>query len=126
MEMIIGGAYQGKETYAKAQYPEISWTDGRFASEEELFSAEGVLRFEEYIKKEIAAGNDLAGLAERLWSENPGVVLVSCEVGYGVVPVTPLERAFRESAGRVCTALASCSSRVTRVICGIGTVIKDA
>lgn len=126
MEMIIGGAYQGKEAYARQQYPEIIWTDGALAAEEELLSAKGVLRFEEYIKKELAAGHSCAGLAERLWNQNPGIVLVSCEVGYGVVPVTFEERAYREAVGRVCTELAGYSSRVIRVLCGIGTVIKNA
>ena len=126
MEMIIGGAYQGKEAYARQRHPEIVWTDGALAAEEELLSAQGVLRLEEYIKKELAEGRSLAGLAEKLWSKNPEVVLVSCEVGCGVVPVTPQERAYRETVGRVCTELAGHSSRVTRVICCIGTVIKDA
>ena len=88
MEMIIGGAYQGKEAYARQRHPEIVWTDGALAAEEELLSAQGVLRLEEYIKKELAEGRSLAGLAEKLWSKNPEVVLVSCEVGCGVVPVT--------------------------------------
>ena len=25
MEMIIGGAYQGKAAYAKAQFPDVDW-----------------------------------------------------------------------------------------------------
>ena len=66
MEMIIGGAYQGKEAYARQRHPEIVWTDGALAAEEELLSAQGVLRLEEYIKKELAEGRSLAGLAEKL------------------------------------------------------------
>ena len=97
MEMIIGGAYQGKEAYARQRHPEIVWTDGALAAEEELLSAQGVLRLEEYIKKELAERRSLAGLAEKLWSKNPEVILVSCEVGCGVVPVTPQERAYRET-----------------------------
>lgn len=126
MEMIIGGAFQGKEALARREYPGISWVEGSQASEEELLSAQGVLGFEKYIEKELSAGRDVTQLADKLWEKNPGVVLVSCEVGYGVVPVDAHQRAYRESVGRVCTALASRSSRVIRVICGIGTVIKDA
>lgn len=126
MEMIIGGAYQGKEAYARRSCPGLSWVEGGQASEEELLAAQGVLGFEKYIEKELSAGRDVAQLADRLWEKNPGVVLVSCEVGYGVVPVDAFQRAYREAVGRVCTALAARSSRVTRVVCGIGTVIKDA
>ena len=53
------------------------------------------------------------------------VILVSEEVGYGIVPADAFERQYREAVGRVCTALAAKSSRVTRVVCGIGTVLKD-
>ena len=103
MEMIIGGAYQGKSSYAKKQFPDVKWKCGA-----EL------------------TGEDLSGLAEKLAEKNPGVVLVSEEVGYGIVPADAFERQYREAVGRVCTELAGKSSRVTRVVCGIGMVLKNA
>ena len=36
MEMIIGGAYQGKAAYAKAQFPDVDWKFGGEITEEEL------------------------------------------------------------------------------------------
>lgn len=126
MEMIIGGAFQGKSAYAKEKYPEISWISGKEAEEESLLSAQGILNFHEYIRKEMKAGHDVASLAKKLIETNPAVILVSDEVGYGVVPVDAFDRAYREAVGRICTELAAYSSRVTRVLCGIGTVIKDA
>ena len=62
----------------------------------------------------------------KIISRNPELVIVSQEVGYGVVPVDAFDRKYREAVGRVCTKLAAYSSKVTRVVCGIGTVIKDA
>ena len=47
MEMIIGGAYQGKTEYAKKEYPDLIWKEGSSLSREELFAAEGVLNFHE-------------------------------------------------------------------------------
>lgn len=126
MEMIIGGAFQGKSSYAKEHYPGIVWMSGDILTEEKLFTADGVLGFHEYIRKEMKAGKDVSGLAGRLIRENPNVILVSDEVGYGVVPVDAFDRAYREAVGRICTELAAFSTRVTRVVCGIGTVIKDA
>ena len=41
------------------------------------------------------------------------------------MPVDAFDRKYREAVGRVCTKLAAYSHKVTRVICGIGTVIKD-
>ena len=108
MEMIIGGAYQGKAAYAKAQFPDVDWKFGG-----------------EIIRKALKAGEDLTGLAEKLAQQDPDVILVSEEVGYGIVPADAFERQYREAVGRVCTALAAKSRRVTRVVCGIGTVLKD-
>ena len=53
MEMIIGGAYQGKTEYAKEKYPELNWVDGASTAEDELMTAQGVLNFQEYIRKEL-------------------------------------------------------------------------
>ena len=125
MEMIIGGAYQGKAAYAKAQFPDVDWKFGGGITEEELLKAEGVLGFQEDIRKALKAGEDLTGLAEKLAQQDTDVILVSEEVGYGIVPADAFERQYREAVGRVCTALAAKSRRVTRVVCGIGTVLKD-
>ena len=125
MEMIIGGAYQGKAIYAKAQFPDVDWKFGGEITEEELLKAEGVLGFQECIRKALKAGEDLTGLVEKLAQQDTDVILVSEEVGYGIVPADAFERQYREAVGRVCTALAAKSRRVTRVVCGIGTVLKD-
>ena len=124
MEMVIGGAFQGKVALAEKMYPGISWVRGNEISREELFSARGVVGFHEFIKKEMEEGSSVEALAEELIRKNPEVILVSDEVGYGVVPVDAFQRASREAVGRTGTKLASFSRKVTRVVCGIGTVIK--
>ena len=126
MDLIIGGAFQGKCDYAKKQHPEICWREGRDLGADEIFTASGVLNLHEFIRKEMQAGQDLEGFGEELIRRNPNLILTSCEIGYGVVPVDAFDRAYREKTGRICTVLASYSRKVTRVICGIGTVIKDA
>lgn len=126
MEMIIGGAFQGKSTYAQKCYPQIKWSSGWSVSEDELYRAQGILGFHEFIRREMKDGRDVKDLAGKLMEKNPDVILVSDEVGYGVVPVDSFDRAYRETVGRICTELASFSTRVTRVVCGIGTVIKNA
>ena len=54
------------------------------------------------------------------------VVLVANEVGLGIVPGTPLGRAFRDAAGRVNQAAAATADRVVLVIAGLPTVLKGA
>lgn len=126
MEMMIGGTFQGKADLAEKTYPGIRWVRGEDVTKEELMKAQGVLDFHRFIKKEMKEGRDVKDLAEELIRNNPDVILVSDEIGYGVVPVDAFDRAYREAVGRVCTKLAAGSKKVTRVICGIGTVIKDA
>ena len=126
MEMIIGGAYQGKNAYAVKEHSEIVFQRGADLDEKALLKAEGVLGFQDYIRKELKEGRSLLDLAEKIIEQNPNIVIVSEEVGYGVVPVDAFDRVYREAVGRICTKLAAYSRKVTRVICGIGTVIKDA
>ncbi len=124
MKMIIGGACQGKSDYAKAHYPGIRWSDGASCGEEEIFSCEGIVRFHLFVRRWMQAGKDTDMLAKRLQSENPGLILVTDEIGYGLVPVDAFEREYREQTGRICTKLAAVSDRVDRVVCGIGKRIK--
>lgn len=126
MEMIIGGAFQGKAAYAAKEHPDIVFQRGDSLSENELLKARGVLGFQNYICKEMKEGKDVLDLAEKIIAHNPEIVIVSEEIGYGVVPVDAFDRTYREAVGRICTKLASHSRKVTRVICGIGMVIKDA
>ena len=64
-------------------------------------------------------------LAEELIRKNPELILITDEIGYGIVPVDRMEREYREQTGRVCTRLAAYSEKVYRVMCGIGQVIKE-
>ena len=126
MELIVGGAFQGQLEYAKKLHPECEWQDGASCSWEELCAAKGVYNFQEFIRRALKDERDVAELAKELLVCNGELLIVSDEVGYGVVTIDAFERRYRETVGRVCTELAAASSRVHRVICGIGTVIKDA
>lgn len=126
MEMIIGGAYQGKRELAQKRYPDLDWKDGAVLNREELMQARGVFDFHLFLRKEMKDGAPLDDLAGELIRKNPTVVLVSDEVGYGVVPVDAFERRYREAVGRVCTELAAFSHRVLRVFCGVAVMIKES
>jgi adenosylcobinamide kinase/adenosylcobinamide-phosphate guanylyltransferase len=90
---------------------------------EDLFRAQGVYDFHKFIRHQMMEQKEIQ--EDTIFQRNPSLVIVSDEVGYGVVPVDSFERAWREKVGRVCTYLAANSTRVVRVVCGIGTVIKE-
>ena len=125
MELIIGGAFQGKLEYARTLYPETKWIDGENCSSEELQKASGINHFELYIKRRLKETGDVSDLAPSLIEKNPNIIIISQEVGYGVVPIDAFDRQYRETVGRVCTELAAFSDKVHRVVCGVGMVIKS-
>jgi adenosylcobinamide kinase/adenosylcobinamide-phosphate guanylyltransferase len=63
----------------------------------------------------------LNALAER----RAPTVLVSNEVGLGLVPETPLGRAFRDAAGRLHQRLAAAAGQVVLMVAGLPMLVKD-
>jgi adenosylcobinamide kinase/adenosylcobinamide-phosphate guanylyltransferase len=49
---------------------------------------------------------------------------VTNEVGWGVVPDTPLGRLFRDAAGRVNQVAAQYAQEVVLLVCGLPVVVK--
>ena len=70
---------------------------------------------------ETAAATDFA---EKLYTENPEILVITNELGSGVIPADPFDRQWREASGRAACDLAKYAAQVHRVVCGIGTVIK--
>ena len=108
MKLYIGGAYQGQEELARAENP----------------GAAILSDFHEAVREALNRGEDPRDFARRVCRERPGAVIVANEVGAGVVPVDPAERAFREAVGRALCVVAQEAESVTRAVCGIGVRIK--
>ncbi len=124
MILIVGGAYQGKLDFAKELFPGTEWIDGRTCREEELLSCGGIHHFHAYIEGQLRRGQPVRQLAGSIADGNPEIVIVSDEIGYGIVPVDAFDREYREKAGRICTELAVYADKVYRVVCGIGLMLK--
>jgi adenosylcobinamide kinase/adenosylcobinamide-phosphate guanylyltransferase len=68
-----------------------------------------------------------AGVLCRALHEAVGpVVLVSNEVGMGLVPETPLGRHFRDAAGRLNQEIAALADRVVFIAAGLPLVLKES
>lgn len=128
MKLVTGGAFQGKKEYAKLRFglSDAEMTDGALASFKDIFQCRCMYHFHEWVKKGLKENWDFERLVDRLLASNPRIILITNELGCGVVPVDAFDREYRETAGRVCTRIAAKSTQVIRVVCGIGTVIKDA
>lgn len=105
MKLYIGGAYQGQAELARMENPD----------------AEIISDFHLLLKD---FSGDSRMFAEDFFNVHPQAVVTADEIGSGVVPIAPQDRAWRECAGRAMCVLAQKSEQVTRVICGVGVRIK--
>lgn len=99
MIFITGPLYSGKRTFAQ-KFPGT-----RIAEVQQL----------------AAQAKNLETLADELSAYD---IIISTEVGGGVVPVDPADRAAREAAGRLACLLAARADCVVQMFCGIPTVLK--
>jgi adenosylcobinamide kinase/adenosylcobinamide-phosphate guanylyltransferase len=83
-----------------------------------------------WLSNVFGAGRDAVAecraLVEALPSLAGPVVLVSNEVGLGIVPETPLGRAFRDQAGRLHQEVAAIAQRVVLVVAGLPQILKSS
>lgn len=116
MKLVIGGAYQGKLTWAMREYG--------IAPEEvcDLAQREPAPGFRCYTHLEALTKHD--GSPERWLPLFEDAVLISREISCGVVPMDREERQWRERHGAFLQSLAQRAQRVTRVFCGLTEEMK--
>ena len=126
MILVIGGAFQGKLEYVRKNFAAGtgSVAEGESCTLEEIRQAAVVNHFHLLVKRLVEQGEDPHEMARKMLEANPDLIIISNELGYGVVPATPFDRAYREAAGRVCCELAAQAKEVHRVVCGLGQIIK--
>ena len=108
MKLYIGGMGQGQEMLARQENPQ----------------AEIITDFHVLVRTWIDDGLDPQEQTAMLCQMHPQAVIVSDEVGCGVVPMGRENRFWREQVGRAQCLIAARSEQVTRVLCGIGVRIK--
>ncbi len=108
MIFVTGPLYAGKKTDVKKT---LGLTDAELAD------------CAVWDVQELAGTAEPDELAERLCKYE---IVISTEIGGGVVPVDPGERAHREAAGRLACCLAERADCVVRVCCGLPQVLKGS
>lgn len=122
MELIFGGAYQGKTQYAAEKYD---------LKDEEIFTCAGrtldnaarcICHLEHFAKACMDEGLDAR---EEFEQQAPAAVcLITDDISCGIVPLDDKERAWREASGRLLSFLAKRADTVTRIFCGLPLEVK--
>lgn len=132
MKLVIGGRAQGKLNYVLQHMTDENYQiyDGVFPDGEELFNRSNrneiliVNHFHKWVNKELKENRNPEEEMEAFLKKGVRFVIISDEIGNGIVPVDAFERDYRERTGRMLITLASQADEVVRVICGIGQKIK--
>ena len=125
MELYIGGYAQGKTEYVKRLYNTSKLSEMyEDAEKEEVFIWN---HFHMTVKKMLAEGKnreDIMELVQQAEKNCTKLVIISDEIGNGIVPMEKEDRFWREETGRILCRIAEQADKVERIICGIPQRIK--
>ena len=126
MKLILGGYANGRTAYAMQNY-QLTESDCFDAAAEPLapwnwppLSMHAEQLGNPWLEQGKEPCTEILPWLER-WQN---AVLITQEVGCGLVPVTPQQRQLREAVGHFNRLLAECAETVERVCCGLGMQLK--
>ena len=127
MKLIIGGYAQGKLNYVLQKYhlAESRVYDGVLPDEAKCGKETVIVNhFHIWVRNAVlnkgCPENEILSFLARC----DNCILISDEIGNGIVPADPFEREYRERTGKILVKLAGRAEEVERVLCGIGQKIK--
>lgn len=113
MILVVGGVASGKRSYARTLgYDEADMANATLDARPVVYNVQDMV------------WENPSGIQELLEQLALREVVISCEVGSGVVPLDARERLAREQTGRLLGQLAQRATRVVRCVCGIPQVLK--
>ena len=134
MKLVIGGYAQGKLCYVMQHFSidkenVVDMTDEKKLLDGDIEKTDDeasivLYHFHIWMKNELAEDNNPEEKLEKILKRFPDCVIISDEVGNGIVPMDALDREYRDRLGRILISLAKEADEVVRVICGIGQKIK--
>ena len=126
MIFVIGGMAQGRLNFVFNKFG-LDFKDVFDAEKKKIteFSGEKIIyHMEEAVSEWILSEKDYQDEVKNLINHHNDCIVISQEMGSGLVPIDEYERKWREISGRVNNILAENSIEVYRVCCGIGLKIK--
>jgi adenosylcobinamide kinase/adenosylcobinamide-phosphate guanylyltransferase len=124
MVLIYGAAYAGKRDTARKYYGISDFADGAEAPFTAVLTAPAVTNYHTLVRRLTDAGEAPEDFTRRLITEDPGAVVITDDIGSGIVPMEREERLWREQCGICMRLLAESAETVIRVVCGIPQVLK--
>lgn len=139
--VIIGGYAQGKTTFARQHYPAympVTWEafvqkdSEKPETEHPVFLDDFHLFMRDYFEKPAQEEttytkqeqrSDYHEIVKKV-ADYTAWVVVSNEIGSGIVPLERQERMWREETGRMLTKLVAAADEVYRMVAGIPIKIK--
>ena len=125
MELIIGGAFQGKTDFAKENFG-ISQED-IFVCEKNSapnFDKKCISHIEKFSFWCVEHGFEPAEYFFEYAKDIENRIIISDDISCGVVPINKTERAWREANGRLLIKLSKKAEHVTRIFCGLSQRLK--
>lgn len=126
MKLVIGGYANGKLDYVLGR-PEAQANrvyDGCLPEEAEWLEQVIIDHLNLWIKKQLEEQQNPEQRLDEFLKQCPDCILISDEIGNGIVPMDAFEREYREKTGRILIELAKQADEVVRVVCGIGQKLK--
>ena len=126
MKLVIGGYANGKLDYVLGRPEAQAYRvyDGCLPEEAEWLEQVIIDHLNLWIKKQLEEQQNPEQRLDEFLKQCPDCILISDEIGNGIVPMDAFEREYREKTGRILIELAKQADEVVRVVCGIGKKLK--
>ena len=121
MDLIFGGAYQGKLDYARKKY-KLNENDIYYCNEEKIqidFSKKVIYGIEKFFLACIRNEKSPTGELEKIYDKLSDKIVICTDISQGLVPVDSKLRLWREETGRAMVKIAKDAETVTRVFAGL-------
>ena len=126
MNLIIGGAFQGKLDYAMEKYhfsPEDVYLCDENTPELD-FGKPCINHLEEFTLACVRQDVDPVQYLKAHWEDVRQMTFICMDISSGVVPLGKEMRLWRNENGRLCQYLSREAASVTRIFCGLEQKLK--
>jgi adenosylcobinamide kinase/adenosylcobinamide-phosphate guanylyltransferase len=124
MILFYGGAFQGKTEYAMSKHS-LDMQDIYFCNGNAIdFSKKAINGLHIFIYEALKSKTDPEQYIRDNLAKFKDKIILCDDISCGVVPITALERKWRECVGRCMKLLSSESDSVIRIFCGLPQILK--